>query len=387
MILVNRVGDSITGSVNMEPFGVKYTEEKFNEMMRLKGEAEQAVSMDVLKGIVEQFHVLTKEDYKGTVETVCPDLHVNEGTGKFFLKLANGKISTRAIPQPLVERILTSVEKKIDVQPIIKACIRFMRNPNFTQEKFERFARYINYTSVNGTFRDELIAKDGVSIEVATERATVPQTPITQEGLIGTYKVSRELMDKFDSKTGERKARYDAGYDEDTGDQLPPAMPEHVEDRVFYPAVQGLNGGDAFFCEDTATGTSKEGHLIRVGARHYLKDWKQVNTNDHTSCVKGLHVGNLDYIRGYEGGDTVTHNVFVDPMHIGAITDDGSGALRVLEYYVHSSKAGDNRGIYHSSTYAAMTDAQWEVMKEEAMANSEEVIKQIDDRKMELDAL
>lgn len=80
---------------------------------------------------------------------------------------------------------------------------------------------------------------------------------------------------------------------------------------------------------------------------------------------------NLDYIRGYQNTGTVTHNVFVDPMHIGAITNDGSGALRVLEYFVHSSFAGGNRGIYHSSHYAEQTDAQWAVMKEEAIANSE----------------
>lgn len=387
MIIVNRVGENITGSVNMKTFGVPYSDALYKSMQKLKKEADAVDSMDKLMEIVAQFELLTKLDYKTTVESASPDLHVNPATGKFYLKLEDGTISGRAIPQPLVDRILKSVELKIDVQPIIKACIRFLRNPVYSDAKFERFAAYINYQSVDGPYRDQLIKEEGISVKIATERATVFQTPITQEGLICTYKVSKELFTKFDAKTREKIDRYEKQYDEDTGDVASDGRPDFVEDRVFYPAVQGLNGGDPFISEDPA-GIAKLGHLIRVGNRHYLPEgMKQVNTDDNQSCVMGLHCGNLDYIRGYQGAQTETHNVFVDPMNIGAVTNDGSGALRVSEYFVHSSRAGNNRGIYHSSNYAAKTDAQWKIMKEEAVANAEKLQAVADKKLKEIKAL
>ena len=50
-------------------------------------------------------------------------------------------------------------------------------------------------------------------------------------------------------------------------------------------------------------------------------------------------------------------------MHIGAVPDDETGAARCLQYFVHSSLAGVNGSIYHSSTYAAKTDEQWAEMR------------------------
>ena len=388
MITLNRIEDSITGSVNMVTFGVRYTKEKWEEMQKLKAEADSVETIEELEAIIEQFSLLTKQDYKETVETACPDLVVNENTGHFYLKLKNGVVSKRAIPAPFVERILTSVEKGIDPAPVIKLCIRFMRNPNFSDKKFLRLANYVNYQSVDPIYRDQLMKDEGVSFAVATERATVYQTPITQEGLICTYKVSSELLQKFalDDKGNKITVdRYSKTIDEDSG-EIATATPVEVEDRVFYPAVQGLNGGDAFVCEDNA-GNSKEGHLIRVGCRHYLKDWVQVNTEDSVSCVKGLHVGNLDYIEHYTGHGRVTHQIFVDPMNIGAITDDGTGALRVLEYFVYQSLAGKNRGIYHSSKYAAKTDEQWETLKQEAVKNAQEKQEKLDKKNEQLNAL
>jgi hypothetical protein len=89
-----------------------------------------------------------------------------------------------------------------------------------------------------------------------------------------------------------------------------------------------------------------------------------VNTNDYQSCVPGLHFGGLMYINCYSGE---IHNVFVDPMHIGAVPDDQTGAIRCLQYFVHSSLVGVNGSIYHSSTYAAKTDEEWEAMRAEAV--------------------
>ena len=117
--------------------------------------------------------------------------------------------------------------------------------------------------------------------------------------------------------------------------------------------------GDPFFCEGD-NGYNKPNHFIKVGCTHRLPDWSYVNTNDRQSCVKGLHFGGLEYINCISGE---IHNIFVDPMHIGAVPDDETGAARCLQYFVHSSLAGVNGSIYHSSTYAAKTDEQWAEMR------------------------
>jgi hypothetical protein len=92
----------------------------------------------------------------------------------------------------------------------------------------------------------------------------------------------------------------------------------------------------------------------------------------------------LKYISGY-GGEI--HNVFVDPMHIGAVPDDDLGAIRCLQYFVHSSLAGVNGSIYHSSTYAAMTDAEWDKMREEAVNAFKEEQTKLQNQQDELNSL
>jgi hypothetical protein len=108
-------------------------------------------------------------------------------------------------------------------------------------------------------------------------------------------------------------------------------------------------GGDEFWSGD------KKGHHIRVGKVHFLDSWDQVSSPGR----KGLHVGGLRYIQGYQNEGTVTHNVFIDPMHIHSFNLHADGAMTVKQYFVYSSFAGPNRGIYHSSTYAAMGDVEF----------------------------
>jgi hypothetical protein len=131
--------------------------------------------------------------------------------------------------------------------------------------------------------------------------------------------------------------------------------------------------GDAFYCEGT-NGYQNPGHFIKVGCTHRLESWDLVNTNDEVSCVPGLHVGGLKYISWYSGE---IHNVFIDPMHVGAVPDDVDGAIRCLQYFVHSSLVGVNGSIYHSSTYASMTDEEWGEMREEAIRNAQASLDQL----------
>ena len=152
------------------------------------------------------------------------------------------------------------------------------------------------------------------------------------------------------------------------------------ENRLFEPAIMG-NGGDAFYCGDTL------GHFIRVGFSHRLEDWSKVNTNDDKSCVKGLHCGGLDYIRNYQTSGTETHNILVDPMNIGAVPDDNTGAIRVLEYFVLDAFSGVNGSIYHTSKYAAQTDEAWEKHRESVIKELGELKESISDSEEELKSL
>ena len=207
----------------------------------------------------------------------------------------------------------------------------------------------------------------GLAEDVAIELATVYQIKITNEGLLNGYKVSRELLHSFDVETGEKVDRYKRTFNVDTGEIESEGLPQYIEDRVFEPAVMGTEG-DAFYCGDN------KGHHIKVGQTHSLESWDQINTNDNATCVPGLHIGGLRYIAWYAGE---IHNVFVDPMHIGAIPDSSDGAIRCLQYFVHSSLAGVNGSMYHSSTYAAMTDEQWATLRLEIMRGNLEKVEQL----------
>jgi hypothetical protein len=377
MIVVNRIGDSLTGSYNNETFGVSFNPERYSDMLELEKRANEAKDIDELYDIFSEFKELLTEDFKTRVESSCPDIYVCPASNNFFLKV--GKvISSVVMPTALVDRIKESIDKGIDHQPLVKFWIRWLRNPILRKKTpvmqadfSERIFTYINAIYVHNNVVETLMEEEGLSEEVAKERATVYQVKITNEGLLCTYKVSKELFHKYavdENDEVKQMPRYAKKVDPDTG-IVSYDEPEFVEQRLFEPAVMG-QGGDAFYCESLDTIGETAGHVIRVGANHRLPDWSCVNTNNDTSCVKGLHVGGLSYIRGYQHDSTVTHNVFVDPMHVGAVpaaSHEADGAIRCLQYFVHSSFAGVNGSIYHSSQYAELTDKQWLEMKQEIL--------------------
>lgn len=395
MISINRIGDSITGHYGEESFGIPFSKEKWDTLTDLQDQSTKVEKVADLKKLYEQVKELTTVDYKESIETECPDVFVNQATGKFYLKVGK-KVSSVEMPKALVDRLLTSLEKGIDVDPLIKLWSRWLRNPvlrklNKAQQikKSSNMFKYINATWADDALVTKLVSEEGLNFDLAVERATVYQVKITQEGLLCTYKVSKEITTKFgldDDGNTITLPKYKKTIDEDTG-IVSYDEPEHVEDRLFQPAIQGTSG-DPFYCEGT-NGYPKPGHFIKVGCVHRLEDFSQVNTNDDQSCVKGLHVGGLQYINGYQTDNTVTHNVFVDPMHVGAIPDinHGDGAIRCLQYFVHSSFGGVNGSIYHSSEYAAKTDSQWSELKRDIIKDFGEVTESIVNEINELDEL
>lgn len=380
MIIVNRNDDMISGSINGEVFAVSYNEDLLTKMTDLANQANEAETVAALQTIVDQFKVLTVEDISGYVESVTPYIFVDKKTGNFHLK-HNDVISSVPMPAAMVERIKDSADKKIDFMPLIKAWIRFLRNPN-TKDKGKAFSnKFFNFVNIKFT-NQELVAKlmeeKGYSKEVATKAATTYSMKITNEGLLAGFKVSREITKRYKlNEKGEREAYdvYSTGaktIDPISGLITSEKVELTNEERVFEPAVMGTSG-DQFFCGD------KLGHYIRVGQTHKLDSWSQVDTNDDRSCVRGLHVGGLDYIRGYQHSDTSTHNVFIDPAHVGAIPDDHTGAIRCLQYFVADEFSGVNGSIYHSSKYAAQTDTEW-------AAERAKVIKEYGEYKAEREA-
>lgn len=370
MIILNKTGEEksgfiISGSYNGQQFGVSFDETKWQLMQDLKNRADKAVTMDELKAIMEEFKPLTEESYKELVEHKTPYLMVNKSTNKFYLKYGNA-VSKEPLPRVFVDRIVKSLEKNIDITPLIKCWARYMRpipgRPKYSLDAAKDFAAYIGAEYVNSKLKAEL-EKQGLAPEVAQARATTSQVSITQEGLLVCYKVSREILKKHILNEDEeviQRSRYTKSVDPDTG-MVTFATPDHVEDRLFEPYVQGKSG-DAFNCGD------KPGHFIRVGQVHFLDSWDKVSSPGR----KGLHCGGLRYIESYQNGEgAVTHNIFVDPMDIHTVINHDDCAMTVKRYFVHSSFAGVNKSIYHSSSYAALTDAEYAQIVEEAVKATE----------------
>ena len=388
MITINVIEDKICGSYGDTPFTVDYDKQVYDQMQGLADTASKVESVEDYNNVLQQFALLTVVDYTKTIETKCEYIHINKATGEFFLKNA-GVVSTIPMPEALVDRIFDSIDKELDFLPLVKMWTRWLRNPilrkkmkkGYGNDFSSRFFNFVNMKYTHPKMKENLI-EQGLTEEAAEKRAQMYQMKITNEGLLNGYKVSREILHKFDAETGEEVDRYKRTFNIDTGEIEGDGLPEHVEDRLFEPAMMG-NGGDAFFCEGP-NGYANPGHFIKVGCTHRLEEWKQVNTNDTVSCVKGLHIGGLKYIAYYSGE---IHNIFVDPMHIGAVPCDTDGAIRCKQYFVHSSLAGVNGSIYHSSSYAALTDAEWDQMRAEAVQYKSEVKTQGDREVAELNAL
>ena len=365
MVNINVIGDIISVSVGSEQASVPFDKKLYKKLSRLADEANGSETMEQFNTLAEVILQTVEENQisaDAVVTTQCDWLMYNPQKNQYFLRYENQVISEFPMPESFVDRIMESIDKDIDFMPVVKLWTRFMRNPNLTRKGAdfaERFADFVNMKYVQpGLYNDYI--EQGYSDEMATQFATVYQIKITKEGLLNGYKVSTEVLHKYDAETGEIVDRYKRTFNVNTGEIESEGLPEFVEDRVFEPAVMG-NRGDAFYCGDA------KGHIIKVGQVHALESWDQVNCDDHQICVPGLHIGGLYYINGYAGE---IHNVFVDPMHIGAIPDSTDGAIRCKQYFVHSSLVGVNGSMYHSSEYAKLTDEEWDDMRVEIFEQS-----------------
>lgn len=373
MIILNLIDSVISASVDSEILTKTYSEEVYKQLSELADKANNASTVKEYQESVQAFKESCKEEINGYLGTFHQDIFIENKTGKFFLK-CNGKISAVPMPETMVTRIKESIDKKIDINPLLKTWIRFLRNPqnrpdtieNFLEPLFlsfgHRFFNFIDIKYTNQELVSSLMTDKGYSREVATKMATTYSMKLTQEGLLAGFKVSEEITTRYRlNEKGEKESYnvYNTGkksIDPISGLITQEQVELSNEDRVFRPAVM-KDDGDAFFCGNT------EGHIIRVGQVHRLSGWDKVDCSD--TGRPGLHFGGLDYIRNYQTEHTETHNIFVDPAHVGAISDDSRGAVTCLQYFVCDAFSGVNGSIYHSSKYAAQTDEQWAKEKEE----------------------
>lgn len=370
MIIINVVNEAVVGSINGKEYSFPYKEETYNSLNALATTVPQ--NMEEAKALVaDAWAIVNKAISEGaSLNSVHPNLH-EDGKGQVFFKSDNGVVSRVPMPKAFVEKLYECVDKSLSVDPLIKLWIRTLRNPNVRNSQqatdfAERLCGYVMQTFVSPVLRKQYL-EEGYSEEVAGELATVPQIPITMEGLMVTKKVVNPLDDMrrmkyvFDENGEVKRVLRDnvkRELDPDTGD-VTETEDFSAEDHFFEPAIMGKSG-DAFKCGD------KLGHIIKVGQEMALEDWSQVNCDNSRTCVKGLHCGNQDYINGYETEGSVTLNCFVDPAEIGAIPNC-QGIIRVKSLFPYSIKnrEDENRNFYHSSHYAAQKDQEWAIAKQE----------------------
>lgn len=380
LIIINVTGDYsfINGSYNGKPFAVSFNQDKYDAMLAIQDKVTESTDMDEIKTLLEEFEQLASEDYSDTIETQSPYVKINKKTNQFHLQY-NGVVSKKAMPAILANKIIKAVEKGIEIKPLVKCWARFLRNPYYSDKKAALFAEYISAPYVNETMVAECL-RNGMSEEVAKKQGTVTQVSITKEGLLVCYKVSLEIREKYvltETEEVAKRSLYAKTVDPISG-AISYAEPDADEDRYYEPPVQRTNG-DAFYCIPGATQPTADsplGHIMRVGHLIGLPSWDMVDTRDKVSGVKGLHVGGLNYIKGYQDYQgSVTHNILVDPMHIGAIVGLGNGsdgAMRVKQYFILSTFNGVNKNIYHSSQYAALTDEEYRAMIQEVVSKTAE---------------
>lgn len=296
MLTINVIhrGDEkiLNGSLSGEKFNLPFDEELYNDLVEKQTEYNEFEDASLVPKWEEEVKALLVEKKQDIIETACPDLQKNPNTGYYYV-VVDGETSKTPVPDALVAVMLESAEKEISPEPIVKAWIRFLRNPNFTPDKAQLFAKYITALIVDFEEVERLIEEEGFTEEVAVNRATYNDVAITQEGLIVAKKYAELITEGWEMDVKENKPKRIPLYGKTPltvnkisgvvsgGEDV---LPEFAEDLYFQPPVQGT-GGDEFFCGDEA------GHVIQVGKLIQLEDWKMVNCNDDQHYVKGLHVG------------------------------------------------------------------------------------------------
>ena len=358
------------GIGDQKTFTVKFSQEFMDTLnslrRRLDGVTTMTDAMAIILELETQLTTIPTDDYSAISYGFVVK---SNKTGNYHLHLSGTTIDNIDLPPQFVIDLAFAHEKGLDTLPMVKFMVLFLRRALIEQDRFgmsPSMWMLLNYNYISKTFVDpELFnqyKEQGYSEAISMEKARIRQTPFTNEGLLVMKKVVQPVdsMYKFvwDAQEGCVKAVLRSEIQVQVNELTGEASfidTRNAEDLIFEPILM-RNRGDAFFCGGV------DGHIIKVGQSIYHNSWDKVDCNPYHSCVKGLHVGNQDYIRSFETEESVTLNCLVNPMNIGSVAyHQSEDVMRVKEYFPTSIKGQleKNRYFYHPSTYAAKSSEAW----------------------------
>ena len=182
MLTFNVTDQRIIGVVNSNNFNVAYSEAVIKELKSFQAQLKTIEEVDTYDAwVADVMAVLATTEEVNTITAACNDLMFDSKTGNYYVKVDN-KVSKHPVPMDLVEVILESTEKGIDPTPIVKAWIRFLRNPNFSTRKANLFAEYITKIIIDYEEVERLVEEEGYTYDKAIERSQYCDVTITTEG-------------------------------------------------------------------------------------------------------------------------------------------------------------------------------------------------------------
>ena len=354
---LNKTKTTISGTVNFKNYSFDFDESTYKLLRDYEDQIYDAQTVEeekqLLTDVEEVIAALVEETKRSTVI----DKRLTFKNGKYYLTAPDGSVSLQALPESLVDLLISAKQEGLDIDPYIKCWTLFLQNPNFTPAKAKLFGNYIAAKFVDSEAYADLIAQ-GYSEDRARELSTYNEVSISRSGLLLTYKY-------VDLENGEFENALAAFNESPT---------RHAEDIAFLPPVMGRRG-DPVLVNGTLT------HNVRVGAIHELANWGQVNCDDKRSAVKGLHLGSQTYIQCFGGKTAFLLNCLTSPSDIGAIVQGcnmpDSGALRVLRYYPISVNIAPNKGRYHESTLLDRCEEDWNELRQKVIDETNAKIKEL----------
>jgi len=401
MITINEIKVNekkyLTGQIGKENYSIEATPEAKEKLLDFKRKFNSAqdftAAQEIMDNALDSIKAFKIAESNELVEILKGDLYHDTKKNTYHV-MYNGKRGKDPIHKFFVDKMIEASEKTLDPKPWLIFWVRLMRNPLYKNDshKVNVLINYLSAQYTNKNAAEKLMEEDGFGEEVATKLSTYDQISITEQGILAAFKYVALITDKYEVATDEESGkqiikkteRYKTSMkiNDVTGEVLEENLdlPEYAEDIIFAPPVMRQDG-DAFSCRslDEDSGVNP-GHNIRVGMVHELTGFEQVNTNDSSFGVKGLHLGGYYYVKGYSGRTNYLVDCLISPEDIGAVCDtndwsNSEGAIRCKRYMVIGAHEHINKGMYHPSAYATLIDADWDTAKAEAIAGLEKAIK------------
>lgn len=397
----------LTGKIGKKAYSVEATDELKASLVKLSNKFNAAKSFKATEKVTTEAMNLIADakdnNSSNLTEILKGDLILDKKTNDYFV-ISEGKQGKRPVHSFVVSKMIEANDKGLSPKPWLIFWVRLMRNKLFSGSpaKVDNFMNYMKAQYVDQEHVEELV-EEGYSSDMAKKLATMDQISITEQGIVAAFKYVRLLTQKYEvsknKETGEQEIKQVDRYekseikiDENTGEVLEEAkdqLPETAELFVFEPPIMG-QGGDSFTSRDIddASDSPSKGHIIQVGKIHELpKGFDQVDCNDRSAGVKGLHLGGYYYVQGFGGRTSYLVDCLVAPEDVGAVCQVGNdgwggnneGAIRCKRYMVTGGHFQVNSSMYHPSDYATLLDTEWEEAKLEAIKNLAKKVDEVND--------